>query len=88
MSTPLLIIATGVELVVLLAALAVGMTLVARRLRAIAEALGELSSALPDAERRTDAVGSAAAEVNWALEQLAESLPALADRAEELAARR
>lgn len=87
MSTELLIVSTVLEIVALVAVLALFLTAVERRARSIAGHLGVLTSDLREVERHVGAIGPTAAQINGPLDDIVEALPLIAAEAEELARR-
>jgi hypothetical protein len=85
MSTQLLIVLTVIEIVVLVAALALFVIAITRRLRSIATALGQLSGGPIGAiHGKVCLVGAGAAILNRQLDAIASVLPAVAEKAEAL----
>ncbi|MGH4008169.1 MAG: hypothetical protein ACRDTH_08450, partial [Pseudonocardiaceae bacterium] len=82
MSTGLLVLLTVVEIVVLVAALALFLILITRRLRSIANALGQLSRVTIGAiQGDVFLIGAGAALLNRKLNTIAGVLPAMAEKA-------
>ncbi len=88
MSEPLLIVLTVAEAVALVVVLAIYLLVVARRLRSISQTLARVAFGVRAVERQLGAVRPGMAEVNFALEQLADLMPVVAERAERAAGRR
>lgn len=88
MIVTLQIVLTVAEIVGLVAVLAVYLLVLGRQLRSVATGLAQVSARVREVEQRFEALGPAAAEVNWTLEELAAALPHVARKAEDLAARR
>jgi uncharacterized protein YoxC len=87
MSTELLVILTLVEIVALVAVLALFVIAITRRLRSIANALGQVSSGVLRAiQGDVCLVGAGAAILNKKLNAIAGALPAIAQKAESLPA--
>jgi sugar (pentulose or hexulose) kinase len=85
MSTVLLVILTVIEIVALVAVLALFVILITRRLRAIANALGQVSGVVIGAiQGDVFLVGAGAAILNRKLNAIANALPAIAEAAESL----
>jgi len=86
MSTGLLVTLTVVEIVVLVAALAVFVILITRRLRSIGNALRQVSGGTIRAiQGDVFLVGAGAAILNRKLKAIANALPPMAEKAESLA---
>jgi uncharacterized protein YoxC len=89
MSTGLLVILTVVEIVALVVVLALFVILITRRLRSIADALGQVSRGILRAiQGDVFLVGAGAAILNRKLNAIAGALPAIAEKAESLPSRR
>jgi uncharacterized protein YoxC len=85
MSTTLLVILTVIEIVALVAVLALFVILITRRLRSIANAVGQLSGTTIGAiQGDVFLVGAGAAILNRKLNAIAGALPAIAEKAESL----
>ena len=85
MSTEALVVLTVLEIVILVAALALFVIAITRRLRSIANALGELSAGnLRAIQGNVCLVGAGAAILNNQLDAIAAMLPAVAEKAESL----
>jgi len=82
MSKGLLTFLTVTEIVLLVVVLAIGLLVVARQLRAIAATLSEVTWGARAVERQLLAVCSNIGQINWALEEVAATLPRVADKAE------
>ncbi|MCA1673433.1 MAG: hypothetical protein LC799_14945 [Actinobacteria bacterium] len=86
MNTGLLVILTVIEIVALVAVLALFVILITRRLRAIANALGQVSGGIINQiQGDVFLVGAGAAILNRKLNAIAGALPAIAEAAESLA---
>ena len=89
MSTALLVILTVVEIVALVVVLALFVILITRRLRSVANTLGQVSSGVIRAiQGDVCLVGAGAAILNRKLNAIAGALPAIAEKAESLPAQR
>ncbi|MGH3720909.1 MAG: hypothetical protein ACRDRI_19085 [Pseudonocardiaceae bacterium] len=85
MSTGLLVILTVVEVVALVAVLALFVILITRRLRSLADTLGQVSGNVIGAiQGDVFLVGAGAAILNRKLNAIARALPAIAEKAEAL----
>jgi uncharacterized protein YoxC len=85
MSTVLLVILTVVEIVALVAVLALFVILITRRLRSVANTLGQVSGGVIRAvQGDVCLVGAGAAILNRKLNAIADALPAIAEKAESL----
>ncbi|MGH3918011.1 MAG: hypothetical protein ACRDSG_03050 [Pseudonocardiaceae bacterium] len=85
MSTGLLVTLTVVEIVALVAVLALFVILITRRLRSLANTLGQVSSGVIGAiQGDVFLVGAGAALLNRKLNVIAGVLPAIAEKAESL----
>jgi hypothetical protein len=85
MSTGLLVTLTVVEIVILVAVLALFVILITRRLRSVANALGQVSGGIIRAiQGDVFLVGAGAAILNRKLNAIAGALPAIAEKAESL----
>jgi len=82
MSKGLLTFLTVTEIVLLVVVLAIGLLVVARQLRSIAATLSEVTWGARAVERQLLAVRSNIGQINWALEEVAATLPRVADKAE------
>ncbi|MBV9142962.1 MAG: hypothetical protein JO115_18965 [Pseudonocardiales bacterium] len=88
MSTGLLVTLTVVEIVALVVVLALFVILITRRLRSIADALGQVSGRIIRAvQGDVCLVGAGAAILNRKLNAIAGALPAIAQKAESLPSR-
>lgn len=88
MSTGLLVTLTVVEIVALVAVLALFVILITRRLRSVANALGQVSGVIVRAiQGDVCLVGAGAAILNRKLNAIAGALPAIAEKAESLPAK-
>jgi hypothetical protein len=88
MSTGLLVTLTVVEIVAVVAVLALFVILITRRLRSIANALGQLSGTTIGAiQGDVFLVGAGAAILNRKLKAIAGALPAIAEKAESLSSK-
>lgn len=85
MSTELLIVLSVVEIVLLVAVLALFLLAVAARARSIAEHLAVLSSDLQVVDRHVGAIRPTAEQINMPLDDIVEALPLIAAKAEDLA---
>jgi outer membrane lipoprotein SlyB len=86
-STTLLVILTVVEIVALVAVLALFVILITRRLRSLANAIGQLSgTTIGGIQGDVFLVGAGAAILNRKLNAIAGALPAIAEKAESLPA--
>lgn len=85
MSETLLIILSVVETVALVVVLAIGLMVVAGQLRSIVATLQEVAWGARAVERQLRAVRPNVSNVNWALEEIAKTVPSVADEAERLA---
>lgn len=87
MSPVLLVILTVVEIVALVVVLALFVILITRRLRSLADTIGQVSGGLVGAiQGDVFLVGAGAAILNRKLNTIADVLPALAEKAESLPA--
>ncbi|MDQ3719182.1 MAG: hypothetical protein M3350_00055 [Actinomycetota bacterium] len=84
MSDGLLTLITVVEAVALVVILAIFLLIVASQLRTIATKLAEITWGARAVERQLRAVRSNVGQVNWALEEVAGTLPSVADKAERM----
>jgi len=85
MSTGLLVTLTVVEIVALVVVLALFVILITRRLRSVANALGQVSAGVLRAiQGDVCLVGAGAAILNRKLNAIAGALPAIAEKAESL----
>jgi uncharacterized protein YoxC len=85
MSTALLVILTVVEIVALVVMLALFVILITRRLRSVANTLGQVSRGVIRAiQGDVCLVGAGAAILNRKLNAIAGALPAIAEKAESL----
>lgn len=82
------IVLSAAEVAVLVVALVVALLLIARELTAIREAFDQTSATVGELERELGETFPGVTELNYALERIAEDLPGIAEKAEELAARR
>lgn len=85
MSTTLLIVLTVLEIVLLVAVLALFLIAVAARLRTIDGNLDVLVKGLRDVEGHTAVIAPTAAQINDPLSEIAGRLPSIAGKAEYLA---
>lgn len=89
MSTTLLVVLTVVEIVALVAVLALFVVLITRRLRSVADTLGQMSGGVIGAiQGDVCLVGAGAAILNRKLNAIAGALPAIAQKAESLPSQR
>ncbi len=84
MTTTLLIVLTVVEILALVAVLAIYLWVIARRLRSICETLAQMEAGVGAISEQLVQTGTGVGGVNWELEQLADALPALLSKAEAL----
>ncbi|MGH3855615.1 MAG: hypothetical protein ACRDR6_19420 [Pseudonocardiaceae bacterium] len=85
MSPVLLVILTVVEIVALVAVLALFVILITRRLRSLANTLGQVSEGvIRSIQGDVFLVGAGAAILNRKLNAIAKALPAIAEKAESL----
>ncbi|MCA1671615.1 MAG: hypothetical protein LC799_05240 [Actinobacteria bacterium] len=85
MSTGLLVILTVVEIVALVVVLALFVILITRRLRSVANTLGQVSGGvIRSIQGDVCLVGAGAAILNRKLNAIAGALPAIAEKAESL----
>jgi predicted Holliday junction resolvase-like endonuclease len=82
MSETLLIILSVVEIVVLIAVLAVFLLVIAGQLRQIVAILQEVAWGARAVERQLKAASGNVSKVNWALGEIAPTITAAADKAE------
>ncbi len=88
MSTSLLVTLTVIEIVALVVVLALFVIWITRRLRSIANALGQVSGGIIRAiQGDVFLVGAGAAILNRKLNAIASALPAIAEKAESLPSR-
>jgi hypothetical protein len=87
MSTTTLIVLTVVDVAALVLVLAAFLVVIARKLRSIATTLGEVLAAVGDAAEPVGELEPLAAGVNSVLRDITGALPAIAERAETVAAR-
>ncbi len=88
MSTQLLVILTVVEIVLLVAVLALYLIVLTRRLHAVADILQQVGVGVTSVRGDVALVGAGAAILNRKLETIAGALPPIAEKAEALAAQR
>ncbi|HYZ08302.1 MAG TPA: hypothetical protein VE709_06855 [Pseudonocardiaceae bacterium] len=88
MSTELLVILTLVEIVALVAVLALYLIVITQRLHAVAAVLGQVVGGVSAVQGDVALVGAGAAILNRKLETIANALPPIAEKAEALAAQR
>ena len=81
MSEGLLTLISVVEVVALVVILAIYLLVVASQLRSITSTLAEVAFGARAVERQLRAVRSNVGHVNWTLEEIAETLPGVADKA-------
>ncbi len=84
MSEGLMTFLTVVEIVALVVVLAIGLLIVASQLRSISTKLAEITWGARAVERQLRASRSNVNQINWALEEIAGTLPSVADRAERM----
>ncbi len=82
MSEGLMTVLTVVEVVALVVVLAIGLLIVASQLRSISTKLAEITWGARAVERQLRATRSNVGQVNWALEEIAGTLPSVVDKAE------
>ncbi|MCP9490551.1 MAG: hypothetical protein MSC31_11835 [Solirubrobacteraceae bacterium MAG38_C4-C5] len=82
MSEGLLTVLTVVEIVALVVVLAIYLMVVASQLRSISSTLAEVAFGARAVERQCRAVRSNVGNVNMVLEQIADTLPGVVDKAE------
>lgn len=87
MSTGLLITLTVLEIVALVAVLAIYVILVTRRLRSISANLGRIAFGVRAVETQLARIRPAATRINHGLGVLTTSLPLVTEKAEQLARR-
>lgn len=87
MGTVPLVILTVVEIVALVAALALFAILITRRLRSLADTIGQVSGVIGAVQGDVFLVGAGAAILNRKLNAIARVLPAIAEKAESLPAK-
>lgn len=85
MSKGLLTFLTVVEIVGLVVVLALYLILVAKQLRSIAATLAEVTWGARAVERQLRAVDSNIGQMNFALEEVAQALPGVVEKAERVA---
>jgi hypothetical protein len=83
MSETIFILLTVVEAVALVVVLAVYLVLLSRGLRSIASVLASVNWGVRAVERQLSAVPPAVRDANWALEEIAATLPRLAEKVED-----
>ncbi len=88
MSESLLIVLSVLEVVALVVVLAIFLLIVAGQLRSIVGTLQEVTWGARAVERQLRAVRPNVSNVNWALEEIASTVPAAIEKAERLAGRR
>ena len=84
MSVGLMTFLTVVEIVALVVILAIYLLVVASQLRSISAKLAEITWGARAVERQLRATRSNVGQVNWALEEIAGTLPSVVDRAERM----
>ncbi len=84
MSEGLMTFLTVVEIVALVVVLAIGLLIVASQLRSISTKLAEITWGARAVERQLRASRSNVNQINWALEEIAGTLPSVVDRAERM----
>ncbi|MDQ3765404.1 MAG: hypothetical protein M3460_29270 [Actinomycetota bacterium] len=84
MSTGLLVFLTVVEIVALVVVLALFVIWLTRRLRSVANALGQVSGVIRAIQGDVCLVGAGAAILNRKLNAIAGALPAIAEKAESM----
>ncbi len=85
MSTELLIVLSVVEIVALVAVLALFLIAIGTTARSIAGHLAVLKSDLQEVDRHVGAIEPAAAQINRPLDDIVEALPLIAEKAEAIA---
>ncbi len=85
MSTELLIFLTVLEIVALVAVLALFLLAIAARLRSIDKNLDVLSKGLTEVDRHVAAIAPTAVQINKPLSDIVGALPSIAGKAEYLA---
>jgi len=85
MSETLLIFLSVAEIVALVIVLAIGLMIVAGQLRSIVVTLQEVAFGARAVERQLLAVQPNVSNVNWALEEIAKTVPAATEKAGRLA---
>ncbi len=85
MSTELLVVATVIEIVALVAVLALFLIAIAARLRSIDGNLEVLGSGLQEVDRHVAAIAPTAGQINEPLRDIVGVLPTIAGKAEYLA---
>jgi uncharacterized protein YoxC len=88
MDATLHIVLTAVEIVALVAVLAIFLLLLTSQLRSLGAGLQRVSAIVQALEGRLAELGRAAADVNASLDELAGDLPGVAQKAEGLVGRR
>lgn len=84
MSESLLTVISVVEVVALVVVLAIYLLVVATQLRSISSTLAEVAFGARAVERQLRAVRSNVGQINWALEEIAGTLPGVVDKAERM----
>ncbi len=84
MSEGLMTFLTVVEVVALVVVLAIGLLIVASQLRSISAKLAEVTWGARAVERQLRATRSNVGQMNWALEEIALTLPSVVDKAERM----
>lgn len=82
MSEGLLTFLTVVEVVALVVVLAIYLLIVAKQLRSISSTLAEVAFGARAVERQCRAVRANVGQINFALEEVARTLPGVVDKAE------
>ncbi len=82
MSVGLLTFLTVVEIVAVVVELAIFLLIVAKQLRSISSTLAEVSWGARAVERQCRAVRSNVGQINFAMEEIARTLPGVVDKAE------
>jgi hypothetical protein len=85
MSQEMLVALTVVEIVALVAVLALFLILITSRLRSIAETLGHVAGGASTIESHVRQVGPGAAQINKTLSEIVAALPGIAQKASTLA---
>ncbi len=82
MSEGLMTFLSVVEVLALVIVLAIYLLVVASQLRSIASTLAEVTWGARAVERQLRALDSNVGQINWALEEVAQTLPGVVDKAE------
>jgi len=84
MSVGLLTFLSVVEVVALVVVLAIYLIIVAKQLRSISSTLAEVAFGARAVERQCRAVRANVGQINWALEDMARTLPGVVEKAERM----